>query len=118
MAIRSETFSRARGTEISVFPNVPVSVRTRLPCPTTAVKSLPSECGTTDIARARQSRVKLAANHLLDQSASRRLSDERAPLCTVESRPGISRLGFLIERHAMLAPRSGDQRCTPSSDAS
>jgi hypothetical protein len=38
-----EPFSRARGTAISVFPNVPVSVRTRLPCRwpvTTAAESL------------------------------------------------------------------------------
>jgi hypothetical protein len=34
----------------------------------------------------------------------RRFSDERAPLCTVESQLAISRLGFPIGRHAMAAP--------------
>jgi hypothetical protein len=39
--------SRARGTAILVFPNVPVSVRTRLPCrwpETTAATPLSSGC--------------------------------------------------------------------------
>ena len=58
---------------ISVLPNVPVSVRVRLPCrwPATRQWRHPSHSlGPPGIARAGKSRVELAPDHRLDEIAN------------------------------------------------